>query len=596
MQQRPEQRAVDSVRTQRTQPALPGVTQPTVPIVAPRQGFPPMRKTPIRWRTLFPLLGLGVLLELLYLALYPLLANMARSNVSAAQAQQVQQALPGLFPWLPFFYWTRAFPAIPQFLSHTPWLNITNGTTVNAANALFSVILLMLAGIVVLIATAVSKRAAQEQRTRVHGGLLFWAILLMTGLFSVTMLFAPVSLNLFSQDMISYGLYGRLVVVHHVNPYGVVPTIFPEDTLQSLLSAKSTTSYGPVWTDISVLIALFARESIANTLIGFRIIGLIAHLANAALLWVILARLKAETRLSATLLYAWNPLMLLFGIAEMHQEIVLVFIILLAILFFQRNSPTIGWVFVLLAALINLLWLPLLPLFFRFMLKQSRILRLGQRLLWWLGMVTISVIVVVLAYIPYWHALGIPGILRQLHDTFLPDNATNSLNAAFLSLPIKSQGMISWFTVPHHWAFLALLIMGLFLLFGLWLANTLELVVLFSGWLLLVLAILLPTYWPWYILAPFALALCSANRRVVMLAVLLTAGAFLSRYWLLVSNWSGQALVTVGLPLLLWGWILFFSATWQMTHASEEEREVRSRPSFSRPPWLSRPTRPGRRK
>jgi hypothetical protein len=337
-----------------------------------------------------------------------------------------------------------------------------------------------------------------------------------------------------------------------------------------------------------------AQNNVATTILVFRVLGLCAHLLNVVLLWAILTRAKPEIRLSATLLYAWNPLVLLFGIAEMHQEMVLICILLAAILFFQRNSPTIGWVFVLLASLLNFLWVPLLPLFFRLMLRQSRILRIGHRLLWWGGMVLISLVVVVLAYAPYWHSIGITGIATQLQHTFLQDTPVNSLDAALLHLPIAS----AWLTSPHHWSFFVLSLAGLFLLLGLWLADTLELVALFSGWLLLMLGVLLPVYWPWYLIAPLVLALCSTNRRTILLAILLSSASLLSYYWLLTSSWTGQALVTIGMPLLIWGWILFFSSTWQMTHGQTEEKPTEARvrrfSDRSRPSWFSRPSRPGR--
>jgi len=278
----------------------------------------------------------------------------------------------------------------------------------------------------------------------------------------------------------------------------------------------------------------------------------------------------------------------------MHQEIVLVCILLAAILFFQRNSPTIGWVFVLLASLINFLWLPLLPLFFRLMIRQSRILRLSHRLLWWGGMLLISLVVVILAYAPYWHAIGISGIGTQLQRTFLQGTPVNSLDAALLHLPVAS----AWLTNPYHWSFFVLSLAGLLLLLGLWLANTLELVALFSGWLLLIFGVLLPIYWPWYLIAPLVLALCSTNRRTIVLTMLLAAASLLSYYWLLASTWMGQAFVTIGMPLLIWGWILFFSSTWQMTHTQEEKKPIETRAQRfsdrSRPSWFSRPSRPSR--
>ncbi len=592
MQQPPNQRTVDSFRSRRTQPALPGVTQPTVIIspTTPRPGTPLGRRTRIAWRTTLQLGLLGVLLELLLLALYPLLA--ATTHIGNA-GQLVQQALPSLFPWLPSLYWTNVFPALPHLLANVSWLNISDTTT--SANVLLSFILLALASGVALIASRLGGHVIQERLSRIDKLLFFWLILLGTGVFGLTMLVAPIGLTIFSQDMLTYGLYGHMVVLQHANPYGTLPT--SQDILQTLVGVKATTPYGPVWTDISVLLALFIKNdigSIASTILVFRVLGLVAHLLNVALLWAILTRAKPEMRLSATLLYAWNPLILLFGIAEMHQEIVLICILLAAILFFQRNSPTVGWVFVLLASLLNFLWLPLLPLFFRLMLRQSRVLRIGHRLLWWGGMLLISLVVVILAYAPYWHAIGFTGLVVQLQHTFLQDTPVNSLDAALLRLPIAS----TWLVRPHNWSFFVLGLTGIFLLLGLWLADTLELVALFSSWLLLMLGVLLPIYWPWYLIAPLVLALCSTNRRTILLAMLLSVASLLSYYWLLTSTWTGQAFVTIGLPLLIWGWILFFSSTWQMTHGQEERTPVEARvqrfSGRSRPSWFSRPSRPGR--
>lgn len=586
----PDERTVDTtrpLRSRRTQPALPGVTQPTLPIAppaTPRFSVPQGRKTR-GWRTALQLCILGLFLEALLLALYPLLAALTSAD---SGGQQVQRALPGLFPWLPSLYWTNVFPPLPRLLTHVPFLNILDGTT--GTNALLSSLLLVLASAIALFASRVGGRVAQNRLSRFDNAFLFWLVLLLTVVFGATMLLAPVGLTVFSQDMFTYGVYGHMVAFQHANPYGVTPSA--HSLLQPLVGVKTTTPYGPVWTDISVLLALVAQNSVANTLLTFRGLGLLAHVVNVALLWTILTRVKPEARLAMTLLYAWNPLILLFGVAEMHQEIVLLCVMLAALLFFQRSSPTIGWICILLVALMNLLWLPLLPLFFRLMLRQSRVLRMGHRLLWWGGMLLISLVVLVLAYAPYWHAIGFTGVVAQLHRAFLQDTAVNSLDAALLNLPVRS----AWLINSQHWSLVALGIVGLFLLFGLWLADSIELVALFCCWLLLLYAVLLPVYWPWYLVAPFALALCSTNRRSIVLLLLLLAASLLSYYLLLNALWVGQALATIGLPVLIWGWVLFFSSTWQMTHVPEGEvvaAETKGRPS--RPSFLSRPSRPGRR-
>src|SRR3989441_1288120 len=260
-----------------------------------------------------------------------------------------------------------------------------------------------------------------------------------------------------SQDMFLYGLKGRMIVVYHVNPYLVTQAAFPHDVLYTALlqGVRDAVVYGPVWFDLSILVALPAGASVANIMLGFRLLGLIAHLVNTILIWVILAKLKPETRISGTLLYAWNPLVLLMSVTEMHQTVVVVLFVLLAVFLLQRNSLMLSWVFLLLATLINFWCLLVVPLFFRLLGKEARAMRRGEGLLWWLGLICVSALVMVLAYTPYWQGWGTAGVIDSLRETFLPNSAINSLDAALLSLPLRFPLPLSWLIAPQHWIILA---------------------------------------------------------------------------------------------------------------------------------------------
>src|SRR6266699_1303042 len=90
MQQYPGDWAPRPVRAPRTQPMLPGTTSSIAPTLVPAQKnmlSPPGKKRPdhVRQATL-KLLALGVALEGLYLALYPLLASTNTKNAAAGQA------------------------------------------------------------------------------------------------------------------------------------------------------------------------------------------------------------------------------------------------------------------------------------------------------------------------------------------------------------------------------------------------------------------------------------------------------------------------------------------------------------------------------
>lgn len=604
MQQRPQ-----DLRLHRTQPMFPEKGAATAAIGTrsfqhhDRDPLPPTpaRKSPRREQTLPALLLLGLLLALLYLALYPLFAGPATTH------DGVREALANLVPWQHVLFWTTTFPGLVALLARVPWLSLA---APGAGYANLLLLLLVLAWLLNLVAVRIGGLAGRSPLTPRTERLFFWSILLSTTLFGLIMFFAPVVNNAMSRDMLLYAFYGRMVVFYHINPFAVPPSVFPRDPLYAILTSMPhtgasiplppATTYGPVWLDCSLLVTLFARESIANILLGFRLVGLIVHLTNALLLWTLMSKIKPEARISATLLYAWNPLVLVLGVSQMHLDIVLVLFLLLAILFFLRESLLLCWVFTLLAVLVNVLFLPLLPLCLLLISQKLRSTHPGFRLLWYPGMLALSALILLLSYAPYWDRWGLEGLRAALEQTFWPQSAVNSLDAALLNLPVKLPGIVPAIVAPSSWAIGVLIIAGCFLLFSLWLANTLELALFCACWLLLLLLLLLPTYWPWFLMVPLALALCAANRRITLLMIMLSLGGLLCYYcWQLPTVWAGQALATIGLPFLLWGWIEFFASTWRMTRPAlpPEPRKRRGISNFtlrSRPSWLSRPSWPSR--
>ena len=591
MKQNPGESASRSLRARRTHPALVGVTLPTTPVTTPqpRNGLPqPVAKKqqPARG-AIWKLITLGLLLSLLSLALYPLFEGAIPDHEAA------KQALSGLFPWLAHLFWT-AWPPAMRAIDHLAIFNLSTPT--GFVNLLL--VGLALAFALQLIAAQVGRRAARERLLHRDTSRFFWTILLLTALLSVIFLFAPAVMW---PQVFLYGLYGRMVTVFHVNPYGGSHTILSSNLLYSVLTTRQVgpAPYGPLWLDVTLPVTLLARDSVANVLISFRLLGLLVHLANTILLWQILGRLRAERRIAGTLLYAWNPVILLLGIAEMHYELVVILCILLASYFYKRRAFLLGWVCLLLAALMSPLCLLLLPLFFPVLWKETRGMQGGPRALWWLLLVGLSLVIAGLAYYPYWPGQGSAIITTQLRQAFIPDTAINSLDAAIQHLRLSAHA-IAWIAAPLTWNILTAIVAGSLLLLGIWLVDNLELALLFAGWVLLAVFTLSPQSWPWGVLLPLTLAICSSSARTILLAFLLTIGAALSYlFWLGNDVWAGQALVTIGLPLLIWGWGFFISSTWHMTRGGNSEQvpavKAANRPRLSRPSWPGRPTWPGRR-
>ena len=590
MKQNPGESASRSHRARRTQPALVGVTLPTTPVTTPqlRNGTPqPVAKKQPARGAMWKLITLGLLLSLLSLALYPLYAGAIPDHEAA------KQALLGLFPWLTHVFWTTWPPAV-RSINHLAPFNL--GTPTGSANLLL--VGLALAFALLLIAAQVGRKVGRERLARRDTNRLLWTILLLTVLLSVIFLLAPAVMW---PQVFLYGLYGRMVTVFHVNPYEPSHAILSGNLLYSVITTRQVgpAPYGPLWLDLTLPVTLLARDSVANLLIGFRLFGLLVHLANTLLLWQILGRLRAERRVVGTLLYAWNPVILLLGIAEMHYELVVILFILLASYFYLRRAFLLGWVCLLLAALMSPLCLLLLPLFFPLFWRETRGMPGGQRALWCLLLIGLSFVIAGLAYYPYWIGQGSAITTTQLRQAFFPDTAINSLDAAIQHLRLNARA-IAWIAAPLTWNILTATVAGSLLLLGIWLVDNLELALLFAGLVMLALFALSPQNWPWGVLLPLTLAICSSNARAILLALLLTTGAALSYFfWLGQDVWAGQALVTIGLPLIIWGWGFFFTSTWRMTRGGNSEQapavKTTRGPHLSRPSWPGRPTWPGRR-
>jgi hypothetical protein len=593
MQQHSRGRGARSMRAGRTQPALPGVTLPTASIVVQLRHSSAIPQSSISKkqpqhakRAALKLVSVGLLLVLSYLAMYPLLAGVGNGPLN--------QFLYAVFPWLPHLFWTSWAVFLVQALQHITIFDLNGGTSsrtfVNGyANLLLA--LFILTFVLVLIASRVGSKIARERLTSKDRSSLFWIVCIFTGVCGVIFIFAP---GVMSQDIFLYATYGRMAAMYNVNPYGVSPTAFAIGILH--IKGLSVAHYGPLWIDMTLPIVLAARESVVHILVGFRLLGFVAYLTNAILIWLILAKLKPEMRISGMILFAWNPLVLLVGVSETHYEMVVITFLLLAILFFQRRLFALSWVCILLASLFTVFCLLLLPFFLKLLWKETQMMRGGRRFLWWLALMSLSSIIVVLAFAPYWRGLGLAGFVANAQQMLFQKNAVNSLDAAIVYLPMGYPLFLSWLVAPYHWMILAGITVACLLVFGLWLADTLELVLLCSSWIFLALAVLLPVHWSWFMLVPLVLAIVSTSRYTILLALLLTLGAALEYYCLLWPNvWPNLALVTMGLPLLIWGWTMFFTSTWLMVRPEKTEQQLSKSIKnfrFSRPSWSGRRKHP----
>jgi hypothetical protein len=164
--------------------------------------------------------------------------------------------------------------------------------------------------------------------------------------------------------------------------------------------------------------------------VSLRLLELLAHLCNILLIWTIAGKIAPATRLAGTLLYAWNPLVLLELAMYANTAGVVISLLLLAIALLLTGSvpafpcEIAALVLVGLAMRINLMTLLLAPLLLWFMVRHRRGLSAALWGFAWRALVVLGIFV--LAYLPYWR--GYESFLAITNGLRLFDFANSPLS------------------------------------------------------------------------------------------------------------------------------------------------------------------------
>ena len=189
------------------------------------------------------------------------------------------------------------------------------------------------------------------------------AILLTTTLFAI-FLWQTVPFN--ATDVYRYVIRGRIQSVYGESPFATPPNQFPDDAFADFAGewADATSPYGPVWELTAGLTTRLSGENLLAGLLMFKGMAVFTFLLNTVLIWLLLAESKTAVRSAYTLLWAWNPALLLIFIADGHNDGLMIMWLLLGLLVSRRGHPTAGFLLMLLAPLTKPIGVLALPFFF----------------------------------------------------------------------------------------------------------------------------------------------------------------------------------------------------------------------------------------
>ncbi len=150
-----------------------------------------------------------------------------------------------------------------------------------------------------------------------------WVLATIAAVHVVFILSPPLALT----DLFNYVNYGRMEIVHHLNPYTTIPILEPHDDPSYALSNwhQLLSPYGPLFTMLTFLVVPLG---VAGSFWALKVILAAASLGILALVWKC-ARLLGRDPVGAVALVGLNPIVLVWGLGGDHNDFLMLFFIML---------------------------------------------------------------------------------------------------------------------------------------------------------------------------------------------------------------------------------------------------------------------------
>lgn len=253
-------------------------------------------------------------------------------------------------------------------------------------------------------------------------------LMLTAGIGAVLILVPP----LFSRDIFSNIYYGRINAVYGANPYTLGPQKFLNDSVLPFTSTywKNTPIvYGPLYTLFSMGLVKLAGEGVTASIYAGKLSMALFHCGNVLLIWFLLGRFYPRRRLLGTMLYAWNPLVLVVSIGGGHNDVMMAFFALLALYLLMAERHWAAVFSMTLSVMTKYATVVLLAALVIYLVRRRSTWREGLRTL--LACLLIVLAVSALFFAPFWEGAS---TLKTTYDNLklrTPVSMGNAVTVCF---------------------------------------------------------------------------------------------------------------------------------------------------------------------
>jgi hypothetical protein len=162
-----------------------------------------------------------------------------------------------------------------------------------------------------------------------------WVVGAIGAVHAIFVLAPPLALT----DIFNYVNYGRMEVVHHLNPYTTIPILEPHNDPSFVLSNwhQLLSPYGPLFTLMTFAVVPLG---VAGSFWALKAVLAIASLATIFLVWKC-ARLLGRDPVVAIVLVGLNPIVLVWGLGGDHNDFLMLFFIVLGFYLLLRAGASV---------------------------------------------------------------------------------------------------------------------------------------------------------------------------------------------------------------------------------------------------------------
>jgi len=161
-------------------------------------------------------------------------------------------------------------------------------------------------------------------------------VIIWSVIFQVIIFF---SYPVLSTDIFSYTFSSRVATQHSQNKWLVTPDNFPDDHFEQFADWKDKTNvYGYVNHIVYLPADYFGLDDVFTTVLLYKLTAAIFSLATIYLLFNLLQKESANKKEYYLKLILWNPLFLLELLGSGHNDILLIFFVLLSLILWNKKN------------------------------------------------------------------------------------------------------------------------------------------------------------------------------------------------------------------------------------------------------------------